>query len=103
MRAVTELLEAQGHKIMLLPPCSPDLDSLAYAVFGHTKAWQERAKPSTKVSLGERCAAFVKHLEAVDPQKQAIHYIDRLNMVLEEQGGRIEEKMRKRISRMSKK
>ena len=93
--AVTQYLESQGHKVMLLPPRSPDLDPLDYAVFGHAKAWLERTMPSSMSSWEQRCSAFVKHLQGISPQKQVEHYIQRLELVLEENGGHIEERMRR--------
>src|SRR3569833_2646539 len=92
--AVTQYLQAPGHMVMLLPPRSPDLAPLDYAVFGHSKTWQQQHLSSAKYSWGERCTAFVKHLEQIDPVRQIGHYMSRLHKKNKKNKSHIQEKLR---------
>ena len=92
---VQRLLESEGQQVMLLPPRSPDLDPLDYAVFAHSKGWLERNMPPSRCSWEQRCKAFVQHLEQLDPQRQVEGYIKRLEMVVAEEGGHIEHKIKR--------
>jgi hypothetical protein len=93
---VSDLLTSLGHVEMLLPPRSPDLDPLDYAVFGGAKAWLDRERPVLACAWKERCMAFYDHLTHLQPSKLVGHYQDRLEMVVHEHGGHIEGKMKKR-------
>lgn len=93
-KAVPQLIEAQGHKVMVLPPRSPDLDPLDYAVFGHSKRWLDQVNRAPHVSWEARCTAFFDHLRQLDPSRQVAGYPKRLLMVIQEKGGHIEDKMK---------
>ena len=87
---VAQVIRDHGMQPELLPPRSPDLDPLDYAVFGHSKRWWRRNFPPVGSSWDVRCAAFVKHLEGLDPSVQVAHYVSRLHRVVDEEGGHIE-------------
>lgn len=87
---VKDIIKQAGHNLFVLPPRSPDLDPLDYAVFGHAKNWLARVMPPGVTSWEKRCAAFISHLRGLDPVKQVGNYVARLEMVIAAQGGRIE-------------
>lgn len=86
-REVKELLSGTGVQVELLPPRSPDLDPLDYAVFAHSKNWLER---TGLADWDQRCSAFVKRLEGLDVSKQIAGFKERLLNVVAAGGGHIE-------------
>lgn len=89
----TEQLQNQKHLVKVLPPRSPDMDPLDYAVFGHSKQWLRRNARAQNMSWDEQCSAFIKHLEGLDPRRQIAGFRKRLEMVIRENGGHIEHKL----------
>lgn len=85
-----KLVEGAGHHLILLPPRSPDLDPLDYAVFDNAKKWLAREKPAGMVRWERRCDAFVHHLQRLDPMKVVGNYVQRLQKVIAAQGGHFE-------------
>lgn len=92
--AATQQIQDQGHKVMVLPPRSPDLDPLDYAVFGHSKLWLERNEGVRKLVWDDKCSAFIDHIKRLDPGRQMAGLKKRLEMVIQENGGHIEHKIR---------
>lgn len=91
---VTQQLKDQGHTVMVLPPRSPDLDPLDYAVFGNSKLWLQRNATVQKMSWDDQCTAFVEHLEDLNPSTQLAGFKKRLEMVIQEEGGHFEHKLK---------
>lgn len=85
-REVKQLLAGTGVQVEILPPRSPDLDPLDYAVFGHSKNWLARGGIA---DWDQRCTAFVKHLESLDAKRQVAGYTRRLLQVVAARGGHI--------------
>lgn len=79
---VQRLIEDAGHRSILLPPRSTDLEPLEYIVFGNAKSWLAREKPPGVGSWGGGGDAFVRHLKDLDPVKQLGAYGMRLEKVL---------------------
>ena len=87
---VGELMREHGHTIMTLPPRSPDLDPLDYAVFGTAKRWLARNWPAGQHDFSARCDAFHSHIASMDPGVLIRGYQLRLRKVLQQKGGHIE-------------
>lgn len=75
-------------QVQLLPPRSPDLDPLDYAVFAHSKNW---LKKQNIKDWDQRCGELVKHLKGLDPVIQTAGYRRRLQKVIQAEGGHIED------------
>lgn len=91
--AVTPQIQHQGHTVMVLPPRSPDLDPLDYAVFGHSKLWLKRDARVRQLSWDDKCLAFVNHIKSLDPSRQMAGLKKRMELVIQENGGHFEYKM----------
>jgi hypothetical protein len=91
--AVPPLIDAQVHKVMVLWSCSPDLDPLDYAVFGHSKHWLDRMNRAPHISWEALCTAFSNHMEQLDHSGQVAGYPNRLLMVIQEKGGHIQDRI----------
>lgn len=87
---VRKLIEEAGHQLILLPPRSPDLDPLDYAVFDNAKAWLARTFPPSGASWEERCEAFMRHLRDLDPVRVVGDYVRRLEDLIAAQGKHFE-------------
>lgn len=87
---VVQLVVGKGLKLMVLPPRSPDLNPLDYAVFSNSKAWLERNRPGERWDWDSRCTAFVQHIQKINPAAQVAGYVKRLEAVVAASGGHIE-------------
>ena len=81
------LIEDRGMLLKMLPPRSPDLMPLDYAVFPNSKRWLEKNKPA---DWDERCEKMVQHLKQLKPRVLVRGYTNRLKKVVEAKGGHIE-------------
>ena len=83
---VKQLVADKNMVLMMLPPWSPDLVSLRYAVFLNCKRWLETNKPSV---WDARCKVLVQHLEGLHPDTLISDYLNRPPRVLDAQGRHI--------------
>ena len=81
-------VEGTGIQLMTLPPRSPDLDPLNYAVFAHSKTWLKR---QNLPDWDNRCEIYIEHLKHLDPVTQTAGYRARLKKVIAAKGGHIED------------
>jgi hypothetical protein len=82
-REVNELCKANVFDLHILPPRSPYLEALDYAVFGHSKRWLAKRKARSD----DRCAASVDHLQALNPTVQTKGFKRRLQALQQAKGG----------------
>lgn len=88
--AVRQIIERAGHVPVLLPPRSPDLDPLDYAVFDQAKNWLARERPPCATSWEKRVRGLLAYVNNLDPARLVAGYGARLAKVLSKKGGRIE-------------
>jgi len=74
---------------MTLPPRSPDLMPLDYAVFPNSKRLVEKIQPS---NWDIRCTTLVNQMLSLKPDLLVRGYVGRLKKVLDAQGWHIEGK-----------
>ena len=73
----------------MLPPRSPDLDPLDYAVFGQAKRIMETPRPTSLESFNEACLKIIAKLQGMDAEVQTAGFRARLEMVVAARGGHI--------------
>ena len=87
---VRQLIERAVHTAILLPPRSPDMDPLDYAVFDQAKNWLAKERPSHATSWEKRVRGLLAYVNRLDPVRLVAGYGARLAKVLTRKGGRIE-------------
>jgi hypothetical protein len=83
---VKQLVADKNMVWMMLPPWSPDLVSLRYAVFLNCKRWLETNKTYVWDAC---CKVLVQHLEGLHPDTLISDYLNRPLRVLDTQGRHI--------------
>lgn len=81
--------EKRGVRCAMLPPRSPDLDPLDYAVFGQAKRIMEDARPTNLEAFNKACLEFINKLQGMDAGVQTAGFRERLDAVVTARGGHI--------------